>query len=321
MSIDVSQRVPATESLRSLSLEQLVTILLQQQQTINRLTQVVYQLKVGTGLQGDVQPTKTLLRPVGNLQSGDPLTLDEAELEFHCPPAISSNSTVNLDQGKAPTSSPLYVRHLVSVLVVDIRDFTILTRKLDERLLSEVMDTWFRCAGEIIRDHHSQVDKYIGDAVMAVWIHDCSRDAQAIHQDMIYILHALSSLHEMTTHLHHRYPLPFPLQIGAAINTGYAMVGNAGSGDRPDCTALGDTVNAAFRLESSTKQTGLDIALGETVYQHLLPLSRKSLPFKQQTVNLKGYDSPAVTYTGSFADLNTFLQICLSASPLLRQWM
>lgn len=306
MSIDVPQRVAATESLRSLSLEQLVALLLQQQQTINQLTQAVHQRKVGTGLNDDVQPTTTHSCPVGNLQSGDRFNLSQAELDFHCLPL--SNSTVNLDQGEAATSSTLYVRHLVSVLVVDIRDFTILTRKLDERLLSEVMDTWSRCAGEIIRDHRSQVDKYIGDAVMAVWIHECPRDSQAIHREIICILHALSSLHEMTTHLHHRYPLPFPLQVGAAINTGYAMVGNAGSSDRPDYTALGDTVNAAFRLESSTKQTGLDIALGETAYRYLLPLSRKSLSFKQQTVNLKGYDTPAVTYAGSFINLNTFLK-------------
>ena len=47
------------------------------------------------------------------------------------------------------------------------------------------------------------------------------------------------------------------------------MVGNTGTGDRPDYTAIGDTVNAAFRFESSTKELGLDIAVGEATYASL----------------------------------------------------
>ena len=56
---------------------------------------------------------------------------------------------------------------LISVLVADIRDFTVLTRQTDEKVLSEAIGTWFKRAGEIISEHGSWVDKYIGDAVMA----------------------------------------------------------------------------------------------------------------------------------------------------------
>jgi adenylate cyclase len=87
------------------------------------------------------------------------------------------------------------------------------------------------------------------------------------------------------------------------------MVGNTGSGDRPDYTAIGDTVNAAFRLESSTKQLGLDIALGEETYRYLSAIGKEPLDFKQHTVHLKGYDTPTITYAGTYADLNNFLQI------------
>ena len=112
----------------------------------------------------------------------------------------------------------------------------------------------------------------------------------------------------MTCSLNEQYPLPFPIKIGAGLNTGYAMVGNTGTGDRPDYTALGDTVNAAFRLESCTKQIGLDIALGETSYQYLAEAGVHPTLFHQHMVNLKGYDTPTLTYASSFADLDWCLR-------------
>jgi adenylate cyclase len=91
------------------------------------------------------------------------------------------------------------------------------------------------------------------------------------------------------------------------INTGYAMVGNTGTGDRPDYTAIGDTVNAAFRLESCTKQIHRDIALGESTYNYLADLGRAQQRFSQYTVTLKGYETPTLTYASSFEDLDNFL--------------
>lgn len=244
------------------------------------------------------------------LQNGDRLTFGQTELEFYAPDMVHlPEAPVNSDSQEFTATATLHVRRLISVLVVDIRNFTVMTQQLDEKLLSEVIGTWFRCAGDIIREYGSWIDKYIGDAVMAVWIHG----AQGVdHDEMIRIARALSTLHKMTSQLHERYPLPFPLRIGAGLNTGYAMVGNTGTGDRPDYTALGDTVNAAFRLESSTKQIGMDIALGETTYQYLTESGVSPTLFEQHTVSLKGYVTPTVTYAGSFTDLDLFLK---SVSP------
>ncbi|MBF2074806.1 MAG: adenylate/guanylate cyclase domain-containing protein [Synechococcales cyanobacterium C42_A2020_086] len=239
------------------------------------------------------------------LQSGDRLTFGQTELEFYAPDIDPlTDVSVGADSQEFTATATLHVRRLISVLVVDIRNFTGMTRQIDEKVLSEVIGTWFRCAGDIIREYGSWVDKYIGDAVMAVWIHG----AQGVNpEEMIRIAQALSSLHKMTSQLHEHYPLPFPLRIGAGLNTGYAMVGNTGTGDRPDYTALGDTVNAAFRLESSTKQIGLDIALGEATYQYLAEAGIDPALFKQHTVTLKGFDIPTITYAGSFDDLDEFL--------------
>lgn len=242
------------------------------------------------------------------LKNGDRLTYGQTELEFYCPDVeqMTDTSSIGADSQEFTATAMLHVRRLISVMVVDIRDFTVMTRQLDEKILSEVIGTWFRCAGDIIREYGSWVDKYIGDAIMAVWIHG----PQGVsHEEMVRIAQALSALHKMTSQLHERYPLPFPVRVGAGLNTGYAMVGNTGSGDRPDYTALGDTVNAAFRLESSTKQLGLDVALGETTYQYLAASGASPDLFKQHTVSMKGYDLPTQTYAGSFEDLDTFLKL------------
>jgi len=241
------------------------------------------------------------------LHNGDHLTFGQTELEFYSPTVHHTDSSAANDSKEFTATATLHVRRLISVLVVDIRDFTGLTRRLDEKILSEVIGTWFRHAGDIIREYGSWVDKYIGDAVMAIWIHG----TQGIENDeMLRIFRALSALHKMTSDLYNLYPLPFPLRIGAGINTGYAMVGNTGSGDRPDYTALGDTVNAAFRLETSTKQIGQDVAIGETTYQHLTAIAVDSDDlFKHYTVHLKGYDDLTKTHACTFADLDTFLQM------------
>ncbi len=238
------------------------------------------------------------------LRNGDHLTFGQTELEFHCPTSDRHSDHLQGTEKETLTST-LHVRRLISVMVIDIRDFTVLTRQLDEKILSAVIGTWFRQSGDIIRKAGSWVDKYIGDAVMAIWFHGSQGVSE---QEALNIMWAASTLHKMTSALSKQYPLPFPLRIGTGVNTGYAMVGNTGSGDRPDYTAIGDTVNAAFRLESSTKQLGLDIALGQDTYSYLSEIGSQPLNFMQHTVHLKGYDTPTVTYAGNYADLDTFLK-------------
>lgn len=243
------------------------------------------------------------------LAHGDNITFGQTEMEFCCPSSMTVVDKQHSEEDSQEVSATvaLHVRQLISVLVIDIRNFTGLTRQMDEKMLSEMIGSWFRKAGKIIGDYGSWVDKYIGDAVMAVWIHG----AQTVQPDeMLQILKAVSALHQMTNDLQKSYVLPFPLKIGAGINTGYAMVGNTGTGARPDYTALGDTVNAAFRLETVTKQIGCDVALGDTTYQYTIPLlEKRPNPFRQGTVQLKGYDTPTITYATTFDYLNKFLRL------------
>jgi len=81
---------------------------------------------------------------------------------------ISPYLLLNTGTLDGTVTSILHLRKLMSVMVVDMRNFTILTRQTNENLLAEMMSAGFRNAGAIIRNRGSWVDKYIGDALMAL---------------------------------------------------------------------------------------------------------------------------------------------------------
>ena len=127
-----------------------------------------------------------------------------------------------------------------------------------------------------------------------------AREGAALDRDLRRVLRAVSEIDIATGELHKTLPLPGPLRVGAGINTGPAIVGGA------EFTALGDTVNAAFRLEAATKQLGFGVALGERSFSELLVPG--PCPFQRREVTLKGYDEPATAWAISFEDLNRFLK-------------
>ncbi|MDJ0715155.1 MAG: adenylate/guanylate cyclase domain-containing protein [Prochloraceae cyanobacterium] len=248
------------------------------------------------------------------LRDSDDLTLGKTKLEFHSPIAESrKNKPITGIDADTPTNT-LHVRRLMSVVVIDIRSYTLLARQLDDNILSALIGTWFRQAGNIIRDSGSWVDKYIGDAVMAIWFHG---QKEVTKEKLTKIFQAVMALNKMTVDLNNQYTLPFELRIGAGINTGYAMVGNTGTGDHPDYTAIGDTVNLAFRLESATKEVGLDVVLGESTYNYLSQLPEVQQRFEEYTIKLKGYDMPKTIYGSKFQDLDNFFLDNSHNNPLV----
>tara|TARA_R110002153_G_scaffold209283_1_gene361777 strand:- start:155 stop:628 length:474 start_codon:yes stop_codon:yes gene_type:complete len=112
-----------------------------------------------------------------------------------------------------------------------------------------------------VQKHGGMVDKYIGDAMMAIFnapldldnhaerAISCAMDIQKNMIELNYVLVAKGIK---------------PIQIGIGINTGYAVIGNMGSENRFDYTAIGDAVNVAARLESGTKDAGVDLLIGQS---------------------------------------------------------
>jgi adenylate cyclase len=243
-----------------------------------------------------------------SLKNGDRITIGDSCIEFFKASGTPNRSTTT----STIATQTLHKRSLITLLVVDIRNFTGLAQQLDERVLSHLMSTWFRKSGAIISSYGSWVDKYIGDAVMSVWIHDVSfenseKNDKSSGQDIIQAFCALRDLFIMTNQLNQEFNLPFPLRVGAGMNTGFAMVGQMGTSSHPDYTVLGDTVNAAFRLESVTKEINVDIALGLKTYQCIPKDHLLLLTFKKHFVTLKGYDKRIATFAGNLADLEHFL--------------
>ena len=238
------------------------------------------------------------------LQNGDLILFGKSQVEFYALDRELSTPTQSTKERDTQTNV-LHERRLMSVMVADMRNFTVLSRQLNEEILSVLISNWFRQAGEIIRHSGSWVDKYIGDAIMAIWFHSGKENTP---EEVLRIFQAVKEINLMTEKLSNLYPVPFPLKIGVGINTGYAMVGNAGSEDHPDYTAIGDTVNAAFRLESSTKILGFDIAIGEKTYEYLNEFKYLAQNFEQYNVNFKGYEVPITTYGITFDQLTGFIQ-------------
>lgn len=231
------------------------------------------------------------------LNDNDRLLFGDQQLVFHTSAPTSTGAAPPDASARNLRTTAIHTHTLATIVVVDIRDFTPLARTLSESLLSQTIGTWFLRVGQIAERLGSWAQKYIGDAVMAVWVHD---DPARLPADLLRALEAVSQIDAATAEMDSILPLPGPLRIGAGINTGLAIVGGA------DYTALGDTVNAAFRLESATKSLGTEVLLGERAFVALN--AAPGAPFLCREVELKGYDSPSRVWAASFADLRCFLR-------------
>jgi adenylate cyclase len=139
---------------------------------------------------------------------------------------------------------------------------------------------------------------------MSVWVHTPKCEGAQV----LSILHALGELTQVVGTLEEQFQLPFPIGVGAGINSGPAAIGNAGSEHSADYTALGNTVNAAFRFESATRDIGFDVVIGWETMAYLRKSSdRPERFFEEKTVQLKGYEFPAHVWATTFANLRNLM--------------
>ena len=156
-------------------------------------------------------------------------------------------------------------RKPVTILFSDIRDFTSISERSDPLALVQQLNEYFTVMVEIVMKHNGTLDKYIGDAIMAVYGAPLSA---GIAEDA---WRAVQTAAEMRTQLKvlqqtwatQGRPV---LRIGIGINHGDVVVGNIGSPQRMEYTVIGDAVNVASRVEGLNKQCGTDILLTESVY-------------------------------------------------------
>ncbi len=155
-------------------------------------------------------------------------------------------------------------RRTCTFLFTDVRGFTNLSEKLEPEEVTEIMNRVLTEQVTCIQAHGGMVDKFIGDACMAIFnspldLDEHEQRAVACAQD---IRTGIAMMQK---------ELSEPIAIGIGVNTGPAVVGNMGSDNRFDYSAIGDAVNTAARLESATKEAGVDILIGESTYKKLPP--------------------------------------------------
>ncbi len=189
-------------------------------------------------------------------------------------------------------------RRKITLLFSDIRGFTTLSEKTNPEKLVTLLNEYLSPMTEIVMNNKGTLDKFIGDAVMAIYGAPVKQEQQA--------LLACTSAVEMMGKLEQinkewsENNLP-NIDIGIGINTGEAVVGNMGADIRFDYTAIGDTVNLAARLEGQTKYYGTNIIISESTKQDLEqnPGVSTQFPYRLRELDLikvKGKIKPIPIY-------------------------
>ena len=144
-------------------------------------------------------------------------------------------------------------RRNCTFLFTDVRGFTAMSETMEPEEVTKIMNQALTIQSDTVKKYDGMVDKYIGDAMMAIF--NAPLDLDNHEETAVLCAKEIQDQFKLAD---------IGVEIGIGINTGPAVVGNMGSETRFDYTAIGDTVNLAARLESSTKEVGKDIVIGES---------------------------------------------------------
>jgi len=176
-------------------------------------------------------------------------------------------------------------RRYCTFLFTDVRGFTAMSEKLEPEEVTKIMNKALTIQADAVKKYGGMVDKYIGDAMMAIF----NAPIDLINHESIAVLCA-NEIQENIKKAN------LGVEIGIGVNTGYAVVGNMGSKTRFDYTAIGDAVNLAARLESSTKEVGKDIIIGYNTIK-TKNFSSEIILEKLKNIYVKGKKEPIQIYT------------------------
>ncbi len=180
----------------------------------------------------------------------------------------------------------------VTVLMTDIRNFTATSEKMPPEKVVEFLNAFLTRMVRVISAHGGVVDKFIGDAILAVF---GAPNPLADHpQKAVEAALAMrAELAKMNAESAARGG--GALKTGTSIHTGEAVAGNVGSPDRMSYTVIGDTVNLVARLEELNKKFGTDIILSSETVRRVSP---RGFGFRSLgTIDIRGRKDPAEIYT------------------------
>jgi adenylate cyclase len=189
------------------------------------------------------------------------------------------------------------VRKSVAIIMTDLRGFTTLTEEADSTQLVAQLNEYFTAMVNCIFASNGTVDKFVGDAILAVWgnIHSDGHASDAILAVQT-ALRMLDSLDELNKEW---IPRGWPaLRMGIGVNFGEVIFGAIGSEQKAEPTVIGDAVNSASRLEGLTKEYGVDLLIGETVAElvratfHLQPVDCVRMKGKMRAIKVHAVLGP-----------------------------
>jgi adenylate cyclase len=177
-----------------------------------------------------------------------------------------------------------------TILFSDIRSFTTLSEKMDAKQLVALLNEYFTEMVDVVMREDGVVDKYIGDAIMAVFGAPVPKPESAVSavRAAVGMREALADLNKKLVARGAKR-----IETGIGIHTGEVVAGNIGSERRMEYTVIGDSVNLASRLESATKELGVAVLISQDTYD----LVKDHFDVRQvKEITVKGREQPVMTY-------------------------
>lgn len=178
----------------------------------------------------------------------------------------------------------------VSILFSDIRGYTSLTESMRAEEVVVLLNKYFDCMVEAVFTHKGTLDKYIGDAIMAVF----GSPLPLNDHEWMAVQTALEMRRRLVEfngeRVQHNQQ---PIRIGIGINSDTVISGNIGHSQRIEFTAIGDGVNLGSRLESASKLYGTDIIISENTYR---PCADRVWARELDCIRVKGKTNPVAVY-------------------------
>lgn len=219
--------------------------------------------------------------------------LKRSVMRFHSPDVAEQivqhpESYYSIRQGAA---------RCIVILFSDIRGYTSMSEQLTAQEMVTQLNEYFERMVATVFQRKGAVDKFIGDAMMAVWgrFRDDPREAELADDACQAVDAALAMRAELAMlNAGWRAKNKTELSIGIGIHQGEAVVGEIGSQERAELTAIGDCVNLGSRLEGATKEYGLDLLISDAVEQRA---AARFICRPVDLVRVKGKSKPVEVFT------------------------
>jgi hemerythrin len=178
------------------------------------------------------------------------------------------------------------VERKMTILFSDIRDFTPLSESMTPAENFEFINSYLSQMEPVISRYHGIIDKYIGDAIMALF----EKGADDALNGAIAMLERLNLYNAGRKRAGYR-----PIHIGIGLNTGRVMIGTVGGINRMDSTVIGDAVNLAARLEETTKTYNTPLIISQNTLYDLTDPGKYLIRFLDR-IRVKGKSQPLSVY-------------------------